>query len=243
MFSHKHHVGHVSRLSVTATFTALAPFEAPLRCSFQLFPILLNCKCWANSQPDTYDSFTTMANNANNHHNAFEVAQIFSKPININQLGGVGALHMSMWAWFKTYQQAIQDMYTQHWIYVLSKGEGVLEKQPASLHNLQSGKTNLPNKPQAKRSKRYFGSQPTVAAVVDSSIPNGTDNGAKSTWAKTDIDNSVPQTLGRRPNFLSCLRPIERFPNDSGIDFHRYGRNHVLLHFIFICERAPATRL
>jgi len=31
-----------------------------------------------------------MANNANNHHNAFEVAQIFAKPININQQGEGG---------------------------------------------------------------------------------------------------------------------------------------------------------
>lgn len=52
-----------------------------------------------NSQPDTYDSFTTMANNANNHHNAFEVAQIFAKPININQQGEMARLGGRVHGW------------------------------------------------------------------------------------------------------------------------------------------------
>jgi len=43
-----------------------------------------------------------MANNANNHHNAFEVTQIFAKPININQQGGGGFGSVTRITGFKT---------------------------------------------------------------------------------------------------------------------------------------------
>lgn len=89
--------GKCFRINITSVTFYVCPLQLQLQLQlmphlallsfFFVHPDIVRLQMLANSQPDTYDSFTTMANNANNHHNAFEVAQIFAKTININQQG------------------------------------------------------------------------------------------------------------------------------------------------------------